>query len=234
MQDVSTTYLEIVSELNHHFETKVVINGLYTFDMGEIFSLITDRKIFADEDPSVGCCVAGEIDISLLDPSITLPSMAKIEPYIRAVGSNQTSEWIPKGKFWIDTRESSNDGGIRRLNIHGYDAMLKTEADFPIGSVSEWPSTDIEVVEAIADQIGVDVDDRVYDIIVNGYAVQLPSGYTSREVLGFIGAMYAGCWIINDPGKLQLIVLNGLPAETNYLTDESGNMIMFGGTRILV
>ena len=35
-------------------------------------------------------------------------------------------------------------------------------------------------------------------------------------------------------GKLRLVLLNSLPKETNYLVDNGGNAITFGGDRILV
>lgn len=229
MQDVSELYLEITSG-QHRFECKVSIGGV---DYGEdvLISAKTVRSMFAGASPSVGCCVAGEVNIEMLNPSGTIPRMAEIIPYIKAVNDTQQSEWIRKGDYYIDTRKASENG---ILTLHGYDAMLKTEVDFPIASINEYPTTDILAVQAIADQIGVDLDERVADIMVKGYAVQMPNGYTSREVLGYIGAMYAGCWIINDLGKFQLIVLNGLPEETNYLINENGAMIVFGSTRILI
>ena len=231
MQDVSELYSEIISGNGFHYECKIVIAESITLTESSLITMRTVRNLFSGNAPTVGSCVSGEIDISFIDSGITIPRMAKLQPYVRAVNDTQQSEWIPKGIFYIDTREKDQNGVT---SIHGYDDMLKTEVGFPIGSISEWPSTDELVVLAIAAQIGVNVDTRTWDIIDKDYAVQLPAEYTSREVLGFIAAMYAGCWIMNDLGKLQLITLNGLPEETNYLTDESGNLLAFGGTRILI
>lgn len=229
MQDVSDLYLEITAD-QHRFECKVNIGGV---DYGEnvLVSMKTTRSMFSSASPAVGCCVAGEISIEMLSPSDTIPRMAEIKPYVRAVNDTKQSEWIQKGDYFIDTRETSENDII---TLHGYDAMLKAEVGFPIAYIVDYPTTDILAVQAIASQIGVPLDERTLDIMVNGYAVQMPSGYTSRETLGYIGAMYAGCWIINDLGKLQLVALNGLPEETNYLTDDNGNLIVFGSTRILI
>jgi hypothetical protein len=46
--------------------------------------------------------------------------------------------------------------------------------------------------------------------------------------------MYAGCFVIDDFGKLRLVTLNGYPEETNYLINTAGLAITFGGDRILV
>lgn len=231
MQDVSALYTAIIAEEGFRYECKLVIAGTITVDETKLTSMRTVRGIFSGSSPAVGCCVSGEIDVSMLDPGETIPRMAKLEPFVRAVNDTEQSEWLPKGVFYIDTRETDQNGVI---SIHGYDDMLKTEADFPYGTIAEWPSTDAAVVQAVAAQIGAGIDSRTWDIITEDYTVQLPSGYTSREVLGYVGAMYAGCWIMTDEGKLRLITLNGLPEETNYLVDESGNLLSFGGTRILV
>ena len=55
-----------------------------------------------------------------------------------------------------------------------------------------------------------------------------------REVLAEIAVANAGNWIITDAGKLLLVPLNSIPAETHYLVTEYGYAITFGGTRILL
>ena len=53
-------------------------------------------------------------------------------------------------------------------------------------------------------------------------------------MLRYIAAAHAGNWIMSDAGELRLIKINELPEETNYLIDEIGDWITFGGDRILV
>lgn len=103
---------------------------------------------------------------------------------------------------------------------------------------------DIDVVKEIAERIGaklVDgsrIDPRTVAILTRRYQVQYPgygdSAYTMREVLGYIGAMYAGNWVTNDVGQLRLIVLGDIPDETHLLIEEHGDYIVIGGVRILV
>jgi hypothetical protein len=66
------------------------------------------------------------------------------------------------------------------------------------------------------------------------YTYPLPVGYSSREVLGIIAASYGGNFIISDEGQLLLIRLCDLPRETNYLIDQTGDILLFGTGRILV
>lgn len=144
------------------------------------------------------------------------------------------SEWLPQGVFYIDTREfSQNEDGLDVLSIHGFDAMLKTEQIFTSSSITG-DSIDTQMVTDIASSIGVEVDERTFTIMNGSYRIPLPVSFTFREILGYIASMYFGCFIMTEDGKLRLVSLLELPEETNYLIDNIGNAITFGGDRILV
>ena len=289
------------------------VNG-YGDDM--LIAVKTTRRVFPNNVPAVGGCTCGEIDVEMIMPKGTIERQAVIKPFTRLASNSdgQKSEWLPKGTFFIDTRDNTrNDDNLDILRIHGYDSMLKTEQEYGEFfteiefTLSEWtkssgtytathadsritsakeisveyvgedniefgqnvtvtqitggarfttrvspppnlygkiilrdrntlgfPATDLNVVYDIANKIGVSVDPRTIPYINKAYTIQYPSQYTMREVLGYIGAMYAGNWIVNDLGLLQLIPLYDLPAETNLLTDELGYRLVFGGDRILV
>ena len=231
MQNVSALYNTIVSG-EHWFETKLVIDNVGTFDENQLFSVVTSHAMFSTT-PAVGMAVAGEIEIKMLYPTTEIPTMACLRPYVRACNTTQQSEWLPQGVFFIDTRERTRDDtGLSFLTIHGYDAMLKAEQMYN-GRITG-SSTDIQMVTEIAYQMGVSVDSRTNTLMTAAYTIPLPTGYTYREVLGYIASMYAGCFIITDEGKLRLVTLYELPPETNYLIDSAGNWITFGGDRILV
>lgn len=233
MYTTSLLYRTIIAEAEHWFETQVVI-ARNTCSQSEIMSVSADYRMFTENQPTVGGCLAGELSVSLLNPAFTIPRMALVEPYVRVTDGTQYSEWIPQGKFYIDTRETTNnDDDLPILSLHCYDAMLKTEADYP-STTHEWPLTDTDVVQEIAGTLGVGVDDRTWDLMTQGYEISLPAGYSMREVLSNIAGMYAGNWIMNYDGELLLVAVNGLPPETNYLVDNIGDAITFGGDRILV
>lgn len=144
------------------------------------------------------------------------------------------SEWIQQGKFFIDTRETTNnDDGLPMLTLHGYDAMMMAEADYAETNL-EWPAVDVDIVKEIASQLRTDVDPRTIEFMTEGYELPLPSGYSLRETLAMIAAKYLGCFIISDTGLLRLVSLLDLPKETNLLIDSDGNCIVFGEDRILV
>lgn len=282
MQTTSATFDRILASSDCSYETKLVIDGVGTYGESDLMSISTSIEMF-QEDPDIGKAVASEISVVMLNPISTIPTMAKIMPYVRACGhapksskvtivgqdlasayatyaseditfdvdSGATvagenlsfptdtteylvSEWLQQGVFFIDTREvTQNNNGLDILTIHGFDAMLKTEQMYSSNTVVG-DNRDISYVRAVADEIGVAVDPRTWEIMQTGYTIPFPLGYSLREILGYIASAYAGCFIISDVGQLRLVALENIIDETRCLINESGDTITFGGDRILV
>ena len=204
------------------------------YDETLLMSVSTSTATFPEESPGVGNCVSAEIDVKMLKPLGDIPEMARIVPYVRLTDGARRSEWLQKGVFYIDTRSKIEDGSsIEKIQLHGFDDMLKAEQDYPSSTLS-WPAKDIDVVREIAAFLGVSVDARTISIINRGYRINYPAGYSCRDTLGYIAAMYAGCWVMSDLGELRLITIHGIPKESRYLIEPAGFAITFGGDRILV
>lgn len=228
MQTVSALYQQIRYG-RHYAERKINIAGT---DYGEdvLVSLNTTGGLFADGTLSAGSAVAREIDVVLWGvDSTSIPKMAEMRPYYRLTNGTQTSEWIQKGVFYIDTR--STDSGL--LTIHGYDDMLKAEQVWIPDNSLGFPMTMEQAANIIAGLMGVEIDAR--SVFNSAYTVDYPANeYTLRDVLRFIAAAHGGNWIMSDVGELWLVPLNTLPAETFLLCDEDGDAIQFGSDFILV
>lgn len=261
MQNTSALYDEIIGSENHWFEVALAIgeSGRLTDEKGnvllfggtailvdtggaetafretQLMSLSTKHGVFNENYPVVGSAISGEIDISMLKPASDVPKMARLAPYVRVTDGERHSEWLPKGIYYIDTRETShNSNGLDILTIHGYDAMLMFEQNYPSDSTHNYPLLDTTMVQFLADSIQIAVDPRTWERMDHGYMLPLPVGYSSREVLGMIAASYGGNFVISDEGALLLIRLCDLPRETNYLTTEFGDVLVFGDDKILV
>lgn len=261
MQETSALYQELLSS-NHKMETRLAIceTGVLITKQGEaitfggvsiltgasgadggydeslLVSMETNTGVFSQGSPSVGDCIVGQIDIEMHKPFGEIPERARLVPYVRLtdISGTRKSEWIQKGVFYIDTREKKEDGSkIEKILIQGYDDLRKSEQDYPSSTLS-WPARDIDVVREIAAFLGVSVDARTIPIINRGYRINYPAGYSCRDTLGYIAAMYAGSFIMTDLGELRLITIHGIPKETRYLIEPSGYVITFGGDRILV
>ena len=229
MQDVSAVYKRLLKDKNHRKESKIEIAGT-TFGIDKLISLRTYGGLYVGS-ASIGKTASRQIDVSLFAGDATIPKMAEIKVFVRLVTKNEVSEWIPKGVFYIYTREFDKDTGV--LTIHGYDAMLKAEQVFLTETTEDdWPQPMVDVVDEIAEVMGVPIDPRTN--LDSRLLTPYPLDYTMREILGYVAIANGGNWIITDAGYLRLVGLADDPGDTNYLVDEYGNTILFGNTRILV
>lgn len=222
MQPTSDLYKAILQNPNHAKEIKLNIAGV-EYGMGDIVSCSTSGGLFSQ--PGIGNCTARQIQLEIF-PLEEIPRQAQIQIFVRLVLSEQISEWIPKGVFFISTREKNKLTGA--LKITGYDAMLKTEqtwltADY---ATDMWPMSQSDAVADIASRIGVDIDSRT--VLSVDYPVEYPTGengdLTMREVLGYIAVSNAGNWSITDEGKLRLIGYADTPAEDDEEATNKTNL----------
>ncbi len=200
MQTVSALWNTLYADPNHWAEIKLSINGV-EYGEDSIVSIKTTRDCYGRNSLTLGLAPSGEIDISIREISANIPRRAELIPYVRLTNGVDTSEWLQKGVFYIDTRETGSDG---ILHIHGYDAMLMASRVQDYSSL-EWPALDIDEVNEIASILGVQVDPRTTARMTQGYQIPMPTQYTMRETLENIAAMYAGAFVMSEEGKLRLI-----------------------------
>lgn len=201
----------------HTTETRVDIDGVsyYGFDGDSgVWSLETGASLF--EKISVGNCHSGQINLVLVNP-YTIPTMAKMEVYVRITNGTLTTSWVRKGVYFIDTREW--DAQHEFLTITGYDAMLKAEQEYAkLTEITQWGAPMRTVVNEIADIIGVDVKNA--SAISNTYTVDYPNDLTMRSVLGYIAAAHGGNFYIDDDGELRFV-----PIVSSYTVTVGTNAI---------
>ena len=236
MQEVSARYQELLTG-SHTKESRLLVDGTAYGESAIIKgSLKTAIALFAGDTPTVGGAVAGEISVQLLGVlSSSVARMAELRPQVRLVGdSGEPSEWVAQGVYNVDKRSYNKQTGV--LTLHGYDKMLATEQWYT-GSVGSGGAVDIDIVNRVCTQVGITLDsetDSFFSASGKNYKVTNPRNYTCRELLQAIAGWYGGNWCVTPVGKLRLVLLNSLPKETNYLVDNGGNAITFGGDRILV
>lgn len=229
MQTTSALYQALILDPTARKQVQIVIAGV-TYGENQIVSLSTTSGLFIEDTMGIGGAVAKEIDLVLRQPG-NIPRMAQMIPSYRLVKGTQASEWIQKGIYYIDTRSVDEVTGV--MTIHGYDDMLKAEQVWEPAQSLEFPMTMVQAVNVIAQLMGVTLDPRT--VLNQSYTIDYPANnYTLRDVLRYIAVANAGNWIITDDGKLRLVSFGEIPTETNYLVEEDGDAITFGGDRILV
>lgn len=179
------------------------------------------------EDFGFGNAYTASLTLSLFTDNV--PRAATIKRYVRLRNGEQVSEWIPKGTFFTNTR--SDDDGC--WTIEAYDSMRKAEVVWTPDQSLEFPLSMPAAAAEFARILGVELDSRT--VLNANYTIDYPANdYTIRAELCFIAAAHGGNWIITDENKLYLVPLLSAPAETNYLVEEYGGAITFGGVRIIV
>ncbi|MCF0174253.1 MAG: hypothetical protein HUJ95_02830 [Bacteroidales bacterium] len=157
----------------------------------------------------------------------------RIGVWCRVKNASQVSSWIPKGKYFIDTKEETQREP-KRLIIHGYDAMIKTGADFNADWMADG-ATELAIVQRIAQAIGVEVDEDTLSVLDSVTLLPKPEDqYSMREMLSYIAVLNTGNFVISNEGKLRLLQFGVLPSDIDVLADENGNEITFGGYDIIV
>lgn len=228
MYEPSALYMRIRADRRHVKEAKVTIAGA---EYGP--RMLSACSVSGGEfkDFTIGECAAREIDVTV-KPTTPIPRMAQIAVSYRLVLGAEASEWLPGGVFFVDSRKEDRLTGW--IALHGYDAMLKSEAVWwdPTEGAGEWPMPMTTAVADIARIMGVEVDQRT--AINPAFKAEYPNDLTMREVLMNIAVAHMGNWRITGEGKLLLVPM-GLPAETNFLVNGmDGGAILFGDVRILI
>ncbi len=215
-------------------ETRIDIEledgSMRTFGEDSLLSMSADYNLFPLGNPSVGNAAASELDVELLLPDVTFRRMGKMRPYVRLISGTDTSEWIPKGVFYIDTRTITKSD-TPTIKLHGFDSMMKAEQIY--GTAAD-EKTMRQIVADIAQKIGVTFIDQL--LISNVWKCQVDTSLTMREYLQIIAAANCGNFTFDYNGNLKLIKFTHLPDRPviEYLADESANRILFGGTSIVL
>lgn len=223
-QQTSALWKQLLRERNTEKEYAFDINGVWYGPEAEVTHSV-EYSLF--DSFGIGNAMSATLTMELYASEI--PRGAVIKRYVRLVNGNRSSEWLPKGVFFVN-RRTVEDG---LWSVEAYDAMLKADMTWTPRPSFNWPCTMEAAARDIALSMDVELDERnVYrPYKMNAY----PEGeYMRRDALRDIAAAHGGNWYISDAGRLRLVPLLSFPEETNNLVTEHGDTISFGGVRILV
>lgn len=214
---------------NHIGELLVTIDGK-PYAAQDIVSCEIERNLL-ENTAEVGNATAAVLTLEI-GQGETIPKRAKVVVQYRLMLDDARTDYIPKGTYWINTREK--DG--RYLKLTCYDAMLMAQQDY-LGDVTadDWPQQETACVTEIAQRIGVEIDPRTQIGTGDNHQVSMPVGRTMREVLEQIAAANGGNWCITPAGKLLLVPFAGtgdvLPAVSG--APDCGDVQAITGVRVV-
>lgn len=238
MQATSQSWKNLIASGSYLLQTSAEINGVsYEATTAPVVTRgLTDGSSF-----TVGGCSAASLSLSLVTTD-DIPTAAEVRVYMRLIAEGEVpaggelivsgdtliiggqpivfasytaSEWLPIGTFYISKRD--RDWITNLVTIQAYDSMLRINQTF--SSVSTWPRTMAQTVEEIAALMEVEVDSRTWEHIPT-FSIPDPTGSLISVILGEIGALAGGNWIITPEGKLRLVPLAGQPAAADCQTIE--------------
>lgn len=223
-QQTSALWKDLISRRGVSREYAFDIAGQWYGPEQEV-SHSVDTGLF--EQFGIGNATTAKLTLSLFTDNI--PRAATIKRFVRLSDTEQTSEWLPKGIFYINRR--SEDNGY--WTVEAYDSMRKAEVVWEPDQSFNFPMPMPDAVNEFARIMQVEIDPRT--TLNKAYTIDYPANdYTIRDELRYIAAAHAGNWIVTDEGKLLLVPLLSAPQETNYMVTEYGSAITFAGVRILV
>lgn len=214
---------------NHIGELLVTIDGKQ-YAAQDIVSCEIERNLL-ENTAEVGNATAAVLTLEI-NQGEAIPKRAKVVVQYRLILDDARTDYIPKGTYWINTREK--DG--RYLKLTCYDAMLMAQQDY-LGDVTadDWPQQETACVTEIAQRIGAEIDPRTQIGTGDNHQVSMPVGRTMREVLEQIAAANGGNWCITPAGKLLLVPFAGtgdvLPAVSG--APDCGNVQTITGVRVV-
>ena len=194
-----------------------------------IVKLKISQDMFSEEAPSIGNACAAMLELEVLAPDFDIPPTEEIELFMQAYDSDNESEWVQRGRFYVDTRKRNyiQNNVATTLEITGYDAMMKSEALFPVSG--DWPKPDTQVFQTICDTMGVSGS---ASLAGNPIGADI-DGYTCREALRYIGALNGGNWMIDGSGTLKLVKLGHSTGTSQIIpSDLSMDILLPGISRV--
>jgi hypothetical protein len=154
------------------------------------------ESIVEGEDYTIGAAVPTRLDLTIKTEDI-FPSNAEIRPYIKLYGDGASSEWMPFGVFYIDSRKYINDV----WEFVAYDKLML--ANQPWETSLMLPNTMNNVMDEICTILDIEL---VPGLLIHSYDVPLTTQeFTIRQVIGYIAACHAANAKINKDGKLAFI-----------------------------
>lgn len=213
MQTTSATYDRILAGADHIFETRLIIDGVGTFGESDIMSISTNIEMF-EEDPEVGKAIASEINVVMFNPSATIPTMAKLQPQVRACGNALKSSKVTiTGENLISTYTTYSSENITFNASSGATVAgenLSFAADTTEYLESEWLAQGVYFIDTrdvTANNNGLDV------LTIHGFDAMLKTEqiYSSNSAVGdnldiaYVRAIASAIGVTVDPRTWEIM-----------------------------
>lgn len=214
MYPLSPIYNEWLLKPDRDFVLKVEINGT-EYGVSNIVDFTIENSLITGDEFDIGTTNASKLTIQLraLDE---LPANAKVVPYVAISLASLTwqdahypwgsfhfpwaggqTEWMPLGEFYVDRREKLPN---RVWTYVCFDKMVWANSLHT--SSLTYPATMQALWDEVCNDLDYDYDSTVQ--INPGYTLPVaPTGYTKRQILGYIAGAHCASSTFAKDGKLR-------------------------------
>lgn len=199
MYNTSQNYKNYIKEPSRMFESKIIL-GSRTLNNDDVIQLKTELQ-----QPSngftLGSCISKSLELTLNNNGGAYASVGIVNVSL-GLKMGELIEYIPQGIFNIDKVEKTD----YTVKVTAYDNMIKFETAY---SEKYDNPTLKQVIQQLQDITGVEFDSSV---TIPSYTLNKLSGYTCREILGYVASLMGGNAYITREGKLTIVT----PVEVDY------------------
>lgn len=192
MYQTSTEFASVVSGNSRTFYAKI-ISGSDTITSG-IKKYKYNGGSNGDDNITIGSTVSAYVEMEISNPEISLEN--KEIQLFTGLQLSSSIEYFPVGKFTVQKPEK--DG--KNIKITAYDKMSKA-GGLPYFSDLTYPATAIQILDEICVKLGIS---RATTGLGTITILNKLEGYTCREAIGYIAALYGKFACINRQGNLEI------------------------------
>lgn len=204
MQNVSNDFLTIMAG-EHKSEIKFTI-GNQTVTSANIFTCNITKNLFSENKLSIGGCSSSQLSTVLLVGDYIIGEGSIIYVWLRVFNNNSTSEWVTKGKFWVEKIKTK---GLRHT-ITATDIVTKLDCEFNDGTLTFPMSGTSAILGRISECIGfsgnvlcTNFQSNILDDVIIHDASEV-EGMTVRDVAGKLAELVGANWIADESSNLIL------------------------------
>ncbi|MEK5415067.1 hypothetical protein [Paenibacillus sp. FSL L8-0708] len=213
MYPISAVYEDYLKRHDREFLVRATI-GADTYDNTRIVDFQIENSLSLTEAFEIGTAIPSKLTIRLRTQE-EIPANARIVPYLALSTADLTwaqaqypwlgagitwagggTEWLPLGEFFVDSRERINDVWVFTC----YDKLIWGDALY-ISSLA-FPTTQRAVFDEICSRLGYAYDSS---IVINPSFViaSAPTGYTMRQMLGYIASANSASLFTSKDGTVK-------------------------------
>ncbi|GBF73206.1 hypothetical protein PA598K_01491 [Paenibacillus sp. 598K] len=215
MYPISPVFEDLLKRRDREWMVKVEIDG-EEYTNRSIVEFLIENSLTLNQEFEIGTATASKFVLKLRTP-LEIPANARMRPYLALSTAGMTwgdatypwagsdfpwgggdesgTDWLPLGEFFVDSRVQEKD----IWTFTCLDALIFAEV--PYVSSLTYPATMQAVWDEICDRLGYEYD----QVSINpAYTLPVaPTGYTTRQVMGFIAASNAASVYVSKTGTIR-------------------------------